>query len=159
PAGAELLGQDVGELLNRALGGVVDRISRPHQRGGGAGDRDDPAPVGQVLPGSCRPWNTPLTLTAKLRSNSASVSCAVATAALLTSMSHRPNSASISSTMARYSARLLMSAATVIAVPSAARMPAATFCAGSGVCGWLMTTRAPAAANSVVAIALPIPVA
>jgi hypothetical protein len=88
---------------------------------------------------SCIPWNTPLTLTAKLRSNSASVispnGLVIATAALFTSTSHRPNAASISSTIAWYSVRLLMSAAIATAVPPAALIAATTLPAGSGV--WL----------------------
>src|SRR6266540_5061518 len=111
---------------------------------------------------SCNPWNTPLTLTAKLRSNSSSLisgnGLVIATAALLTSTSQRPYSPSSRWTMAWYSARLLMSAATARAVPPAAAMSATTAAAGSRVCGWLTTTRAPAAARAP-AMAFPIPVA
>jgi acyl-CoA synthetase (AMP-forming)/AMP-acid ligase II len=88
---------------------------------------------------SCRPWNTPLTFTAKLRSNSASVispnGLVIATAALFTRMSQRPSPASICSTIAWYSARMLTSAAAAIAVPPAVVISATTLPAGSGM--WL----------------------
>src|SRR5258708_33637736 len=55
-----------------------------------------PAPA-RCCQASCRPWNRPLTLTAKLRSNSASVTWAnglgIATAALFTRTSHRAHAA------------------------------------------------------------------
>ena len=82
----------------------------------------------------------------------------IATAALFTRMSQRPNSASSCSTIAWYSARLLTSAAAAIAVPPAAVISATTLPAGSGMWLWLITTLAPAAA-SAAAMALPIPVA
>ncbi len=51
-------------------------------------------PSARCCQASCSPWKTPLTLTAKLRSNSASVICAnglvIAAAALFTSTSQRP---------------------------------------------------------------------
>src|SRR4029453_8502976 len=119
-------------------------------------------PSARCSQASCNPWNTPLTLTAKLRSNSSSViwgnGLVTATAALLTRTSQRPYSPSSRSTMARYWARLLMSAAMARAAPPAAAMSATTAAAGSGVWGWLTTPRAPAAARAP-AMALPIPVA
>ena len=78
-----------------------------------------------------------MTLTAKLRSKSASVICAngmvIATAALFTSTSQRPYAASIRRTMAWYSSRLLTSAATASAVPPAASICATVSSAGAGV--------------------------
>jgi hypothetical protein len=57
----------------------------------------------------------------------------IATAALFTSTSHRPYSASIRLTMAWYSPRLLTSAAIASAVPPAASISATVLSASSGV--------------------------
>src|SRR5260370_19329874 len=75
-----------------------------------------------------------------------------------TRMSHRPYSPSMRSTISWYSDRLLMSAAIASALPPAASIPASTGPASSGVGGWFITTRPPAAARAA-AIALPIPLA
>src|SRR6266540_6162959 len=55
PTRPELLGQDMGELLDSAFGRVVDRVSREHERRGGTGERDNPALVCQVFPGELQP--------------------------------------------------------------------------------------------------------
>ncbi len=132
-------------LLDRSLGGVVDRVAGQHEPGGRAGDGDDPPVVGEVFPGELQAVEHALDvdgeacvefglgdLGERLGDRDRGVVHQDVPAAVL---------GSSRSAIAWYSARLVMSAATAIAVPAAVSMPATILSAGSGVWLWFTTTR------------------